>query len=132
MRYREQKSIALTNSQLTLYRIHSESYSQPRSKLFEEFKTNLLDRYLASYMSMLKYFNDQNVRKLIYEMMILHKAHKLLFEPDSILDKTKALIDLLKISINPYSTYNKYSLFTAFSLLMSVFDQKTAIKIFYR
>lgn len=124
------KSIALTNSPLTLYRIHSESYSQSQSKFFGNFTSNLLDRYISSYTFMLGYFKDPIVKDILNEMLVLHMGHKLLFN-GNIADKIKILFRLLKISINPFSIYNEYSLLVAFSILVSIFSRKIASKIFY-
>ncbi|AKA74672.1 glycosyltransferase family 2 protein [Saccharolobus solfataricus] len=127
----KKKEIGLTNSKLTLYRLHSESSSQPHSKRFQEIRMDLFDRYLTSYLSMLDYFNDLNVKKLIYEMMILHRAHKQLYERDKILDKFRTIIDLVKLSVNPSSVYNEYSILTAISLLVSIFNIEVALKFLH-
>jgi len=126
------RKVALTRSPLTLYRIHSESYSQINSKYFRDFSTNLLDRYITSYFYMLNYFKDKNTKEIIREMMLLHKAHKLLFEHNNITEKTKVIIDLLRVTLNPYSVYNRYSLYVALTVLISMFNKRLALNLFYR
>lgn len=121
--------LAVTSSPLTLYRIHGESFSQPNSKLF---KVKLLERYIQSYIFMMKYFQKEITKQILDEQYKLHIAHYLIYKKDERMKKLRLALSLIGNSLKRSTTYKEYSLLSALALLSSLASISLARKILYR
>ena len=123
------RQLALTNAPLTLYRVHSQSFSQPNSAFFN---AKLLERYVRSYLFMLQYFQKEIVRQVIKEQYVLHLAHYFIITKYNTAKKLRLTMSLFANSLRPSAIYNEYSLLSAIALLSSLASVSLAKRILYR
>ncbi|AWR96247.1 glycosyltransferase [Acidianus sulfidivorans JP7] len=118
-------NIAFINKKLTLYRIHSSSYSQLDSPLFKRSGELLIQRYLKSFEWLATYFKNKMILDFISEQKLYREAQLNLLYGTSKIDKIKVILQLLQNSIKPNTFQRYYSASIMVLLLISLVTNKS-------